>query len=581
MKSKASFKNLLVALLTTIVLSATAQAAPKGAAGNNVDYIPFKPLTEALKGVKLKPVKDGPIKLPLITWPGDVATIDADSEGLFKKEGLNVELFVENDFAKQVKGVLEGETPYLRCTAGMCNAAAEVFKQANTNLYLIYQLTWSNGGDVLVVRPGINSLADLKGKTIGIQLYGPHMDYLTTALAKAGLEPKDVKIKWLKELTIPTYDTNGKVVDPRTAFEQDSSLDAVMVISPDAAALTGGGNASGGESVKGAKALITSAMFNRVIADTYAVRADWFEKHTSDVQKLTHALMLGQEHFDSLIANKADQKYTQLIAKSADLLFGSPSATTDVESSLADCQWVGFSGNVAFFTGQGTTRNFETLSSEIQTSFVQLGLLKATAPLKKASWDYTQLAVGLQHADTTQLAAKPAFDENKVRAKVEHQIATELDSYNQVGALPPFEIYFKPKQDDFAIQDYMDDFKRVLDQAQTAGGIVFVIEGHNAPDAYNKRKAEGASAQELAEIQQVAKNLSKKRADNVKISFMNFCTQEGYSCDPSQFVTVGLGIVSPKWPEDRPSKLHWDQNRRVVFRPKAVETELDEYTPGK
>jgi hypothetical protein len=62
---------------------------------------------------------------------------------------------------------------------------------------------------------------------------------------------------------------------------------------------------------------------------------------------------------------------------------------------------------------------------------------------------------------------------------------------------------------------------------------------------------------------------------------MNFCTQEGYSCDPSQFVTVGLGIVSPKWPEDRPSKLHWDQDGRVVFRPQAEETELAGYTPGK
>jgi ABC-type nitrate/sulfonate/bicarbonate transport system substrate-binding protein len=111
MKSKASFKTLLVALLTTIVVAATAQAAAKRHPLETIDYIPFKPLTEALKGVKLKPVKDGPIRLPLITWPGDVATIDADSEGLFKKEGLNVELFVENDFAKQVKGVLEGETP--------------------------------------------------------------------------------------------------------------------------------------------------------------------------------------------------------------------------------------------------------------------------------------------------------------------------------------------------------------------------------------------------------------------------------------------------------------------------------------
>ncbi|MBL0186524.1 MAG: ABC transporter substrate-binding protein [Candidatus Obscuribacter sp.] len=565
---------LLVAALLTLNVAGMAQAKPQAAA---VDYLQFKPLTETLKGVKLQPVKEGVRKLPMITWPGDVSTITTDMLGIFKSEGLNVELFVENDFAKQVTGVLQGDTPYLRCTVGMCNAAADVFKNAGTNLYLIYQLTWSNGGDVLVVKPGINSLADLKGKTIGLQLYGPHMDYLTTILAQVGLKPSDVKIKWLKELTIPTYETNGKAVDPRTAKEQDDDLDAVFVISPDAAALTGAGG-SGGESVKGSKILVTSAQYKRVIADTYAVRADWFEKHTDEVNKLVHALMLGQEKFEGLLASKAsDPKYTQVIAKSAELLFGSPSATGDVEGSLADCEWVGFSGNVEFFTGAGSVRNFDTLSKQVQTSFVDMGLLKAPAPLKKSSWDYAALAKGLTNADVTNLPVKAAFDEAKVRAKVEKQIATELDTYTSVGVLPPFEIYFDPKQTEFDVAKYVADFERALDQSQTAGGLVFIIEGHNAPDLYNKRKAEGASTPELAEIEQVALNLSKQRSDAVKASFLKFCTDKGVNCDATQFVTVGLGVSSPKF--KAPTKAQWPLNRRVVFRPKVVETELEEFTP--
>lgn len=570
-------KSVFISALLLAVTTAFAAPAPKSAA--NIEYLPLKPLTETLKGVKLKPVKDGVWKLPLITWPGDVATIATDSEGLFKAEGLNVELFVENDFAKQVKGVMEGETPFLRCTMGMCNAAAEVFKQAGTNLYFVYQLTWSNGGDTIVTRSGINSLADLKGKTIGLQLYGPHMDFLPTMLARAGLKPGDVKIKWLKELTIPTYDTNGKVVDPRTAFEQDPSLDAVMVISPDAAALTGDGK--GSESVKGSKVLATSAMFNRVIADTYAVRADWFDKHADEVNKLTHALMVGQEHFEKLLTQKSDPKYTQLIGRSAELLFGSASATADVEGSLGDCQWVGFAGNVAFFTGSGTTRNFDTLMKEVQGSFVDMGLLSSPFALKKASWDYTKLATGLTNADLTNVAAaKPAFDEAKVRAKVEKEIVTEFDDYSKVGVLPPFEIYFQARHEDFNVDDYKDEFKKVLELSQTAGGLLFVIEGHNAPDWYNAKKAEHAPASELAEIEQAAKTLSKKRADKVKAQFLSFCEREGYKCDPSQFVVVGLGISAPKWTEVPLSKEHWDQNHRVVFRPKVVETEMEQYTPA-
>ena len=131
---------------------------------------------------------------------------------------LDVTLQLENDFAKQVQAVLDGKTPYLRGTMGMINAAAEVFKAAGTDLVVIVQLTWSTGGDTMTVRPSVRTPNDLKGKTIALQLYGPHMDYMANILVNAGIRPAQVTLRWLKELTLPTYDTQGTIVDAVSAF---------------------------------------------------------------------------------------------------------------------------------------------------------------------------------------------------------------------------------------------------------------------------------------------------------------------------------------------------------------------------
>jgi outer membrane protein OmpA-like peptidoglycan-associated protein len=221
----------------------------------------------------------------------------------------------------------------------------------------------------------------------------------------------------------------------------------------------------------------------------------------------------------------------------------------------------------------------------VQTAFQQLGLLKAAAPLKNPAWDYTQLATGLTKADVTGLASagKPKFDKVKVQAKVEQEISVELATYEEASALPPFEIYFKPDQNEFKAADYLADFKQVLDQSQTASGMVFIIEGNATPDGYNKKKRDGATTGELEEIKQVAKNLSKKRADAVKTAILTFCSNEGVTCDESQFVTIGRGIEAPKFSVVK-TREQWEQNRRVVFRPKFVtdvNVELDEFVPGQ
>jgi len=79
---------------------------------------------------------------------------------------------------------------------------------------VIYQLSWSAGGDALVVSSKIKKPSDLKGKTIAVQAYGPHVDYLAKVLTDAGLSVKDVKIKWTKDLT-GTKQTPGKLPSER------------------------------------------------------------------------------------------------------------------------------------------------------------------------------------------------------------------------------------------------------------------------------------------------------------------------------------------------------------------------------
>ncbi len=545
------------------------------------NYLEPKPLEQAVSP-QLKPVAGGAVKVPVITWGGDVATILADSDGLFKKEGLQVTLFDENDFAKQAQMCLNGETPYLRGTLGMINAAAQSFKQAGTELVVIYQLTWSVGGDCMVVRDSVRKPEDLKGKTIALQLYGPHMDYVANLLANAGIKQSDVHLKYLKELSLPKEDTKGKIIDPVSAFAAEPSLDAVMCISPDAAALTSGGKIGSGSegSVKGARILVSTKAASRIICDVYAVRKDYCDAHRGEVQSFVTALLKGEEALRDLLAQKAGQqaKYRQLLAKAADMLFGASQATADVEGLLGDCEFVGYAGNVSFFTGQGTTRSMKTLTDEIQTAFSGMGLMAARIPLRSAEWDYAALAKGLKYAGTS--AATPKFNQQAVAAKVESMIAAEPSSWESDGTLFVVEINFEPNQAAFAEEKYAADYDKAMKLAQTYAGAVMVVEGHSDPLGVAKARERNENPTVVAQMEQAAKNLSLQRANAVRGSYLTFCKGKGIVVDESQLVPVGMGVASPKYNPPK-TKEEWAANRRVVFRVKQINAEATEFSPVK
>lgn len=526
-----------------------------------------RPLAQTIQS-PLRPVTGSTLMVPLITWGGDVATIAAQETGLFKTEGLDTQLFVENNFPKQVEMCLSGKTPFLRGTMGMINAAAELFKAKGSELVVIYQMTWSSGGDALVTRSHIRKPKDLKGKTIALQLYGPHMDYLANILQNAGIPLGSVKLKWFSELSLPVYDPKGKVVDPVSAFLEDPTIDAVMCIIPDAMNLSSGGTEGSGAagSVKGARIMLSTKTASRVIADVYAVRSDYLQKNRNAVQRFVSALVKAQQDLDSLSKSQRQN----LLKTAARWLFDSPEAVPDVEGLLGDCTFVGEAGNRQFFSGVGTTRSLKNLTSEIQNNFLQMGLISGKTALQSAE------LLGSSQQEMAPVQKKPLFDTRKV----EQKMSVEPSSWAEAGTLFQVEITFSPNQSDFTVTQYAGDFKKALEISQTYGGALIIIEGHSDPLGILRARENRRPAIEIQQMEQQAKNLSLLRAQEVRKSFLAYCRNQKISLDESQFVAVGLGISNPKFNPPR-TKEEWAANRRVLFRIKQIEAELDEFTPLK
>ncbi|MFA5987285.1 MAG: ABC transporter substrate-binding protein [Candidatus Paceibacterota bacterium] len=552
-----------------------------GVSFGDVSYLSLDPLSKTVVAKSSPVASQDVINLPLITWGGDIATVYAARKGgEFEAEGLKVNLQTENDFRKQVENFISGKTPFLRGTMGMVNAAVEACEQAGVRLVVVHQMTWSVGGDTIVVRDGdrVRQAKDLRGKTIALQRYGPHMDYLVKILSDAGVKISEVKLKWLRELTLPIGYSDPEIIDPVSAFKADSSLDAVMCIIPDASALTSGGKVGTGSegSVKGARILLTTKTASRVIADTYAVREDYFQANREQVQKLVHALLLAQEGFANLVKNKAGQQavYRQIIGEAAKLIIEGDYAST--EAMIGDCELVGHNGNVAFFTGQGTMRNFQNMTSEIQNWFIDMGLLSKRVDLLCAEWDWNDLAKGLTNVGVAPVV-KAQFDNAKLTTAIENKIAAEATSWDQ-DILFDNEINFDPNEREFAEAKYAEDFKKALGFVQTYGGAMLAIEGHSDPLQILKDRQAGVDQKAIAQKEQIAKNLSVERARAVRLSFINFCRSHKYTLDETRLVAVGRGIESPKFSPPK-TKAEWAANRRVRFLIKNVEAEAAEFTP--
>lgn len=198
-----------------------------------------------------------PLRIGYSDWPGWVAWQVAIEKNWFKEAGVDVK-FDWFDYVASMDAFSAGKLDAVTVT----NGDALVTGAAGAKSVMILINDYSNGNDMIVAKPGINSLKDLKGKKVGVELgFVDHL-LLLNGLKANGMKESDVKL-----VNAPTNET------PQVLASGD--VDAIGAWQPNSGMAL--------KLVPGSKPIYTSADAPGLIYDVLTVspqslatrRADW------------------------------------------------------------------------------------------------------------------------------------------------------------------------------------------------------------------------------------------------------------------------------------------------------------------
>ena len=144
--------------------------------------------TLALAAPRLGRAQAAPIKIGMSGWTGFAPLTLADRGGLFKKHGVHAEtVFIPQ--AQRLAALASGAVQGVATTVD-----SQIVWSTSVPLTQVLVLDRSKGGDGIAVKPGIGSIAELKGKTVGVDGAGTTPYFvLVYVLRKNGMTIKDIR----------------------------------------------------------------------------------------------------------------------------------------------------------------------------------------------------------------------------------------------------------------------------------------------------------------------------------------------------------------------------------------------------
>lgn len=210
--------------------------------------------------VPVETAAETPLKIAYSDWPGWVAWEIGIAKKWFAEEGVNVK-FEWYDYVASMDAYVAGNVDAV-C---MTNGDALVTGATGKPSVGIIINDFSNGNDMIVAQPGIKTVADLKGKKIGVEEgFVCHL-LLLKGLESAGLSDTDVTI-----VNTPTNET------PQVLASGD--VDAIGAWQPNS------GQAL--KTVAGSTPVFTSADAPGIIYDLLYVSPESLAAHTEDWAKV-------------------------------------------------------------------------------------------------------------------------------------------------------------------------------------------------------------------------------------------------------------------------------------------------------
>jgi NitT/TauT family transport system substrate-binding protein len=201
-----------------------------------------------------------PLRIGYSDWPGWVAWQIAIDKGWLGEAGLDVK-FDWFDYSASMEAFAAGKLDAELLT----NGDALVMGAGGARNVMILITDYSNGNDMIVGRPGIKTLADLKGKRIGVEIGLVDHLLLLDGLKKQGMTQNDVTLVNSKTNETPQVLASGQV-------------DAIGAWQPNAGLAM--------KALPGARPVYTSAQSPGLIYDVMTVNPATLSSHRSDYIKL-------------------------------------------------------------------------------------------------------------------------------------------------------------------------------------------------------------------------------------------------------------------------------------------------------
>ena len=282
--------------------------------------------------------EDDVIKIVLVTWVGYAGGqyfnegFAASKQSRFYKDyGILVEFKVLDDVDASLAAWKNGEIDLHWYTIDAFPTIVTGLKDFDP--VVLWQADWSRGGDAVVVRRGINSVADLKGKKIAVAELTPSHSFLLWLLDSVGLCMNDVQV-------IP----QASAIDAAAAFKSQQ-VDAAVVWSPDDEACL--------RAVAGSRVLESTRSASNIIADIFFGQRAYVEANREKLRKLYEGWMRGAAEINASAANK--NKAIDILSKG----LGIPKE--DAEVAINNVRLVTHGDNLNFFglntDFQGVTGN--------------------------------------------------------------------------------------------------------------------------------------------------------------------------------------------------------------------------------
>lgn len=453
------------------------------------------------------------INLSLDEWIGWKSIIDANG-GLTTKDGsiydelgINVNISVINDATQSSNALISGKLDAAGYTINRTAFLSTKFKEAGVDVIMPFITNFSNGGDGIIAKSDIKTVADLVDAKVGVPQFS---------------EAHTLVVWFVNQSDLPQADKQT-IIDNLIFFETpDEAAKAFFAGQIDVAA-TWEPYLTQAQNMSDAHILFSTASSSSLVMDGILFNKAFAEANPDVVSKFIDGALTASDLYD---------KDMETI-KGVMPMF-STASDQDIKDNCAGAKLMTYADNLSMFSG--TARTIYTSMADVWKSIGE----SAESDLVDTLYDdtyITALADKYDSADVTKIDTITVTDDNRNEVIDTVALLQKSTTINFVANTAKF-------LDTTEASAQMDEFIAI---AKVLDGTIIQIEGNIASDNDSED----------------GKMLSQQRAESVKSYFiMN-------GIDANRIIVIGNGGTKPVAPNN--SEENMAQNRRTDVFFKIVE----------